>query len=105
MKQVFEYLQSFVTIGLILSGLGGLSYHLFRDGGWVEKGLGKLWDFGFEYPLMAVPVIIGAFVFGNMWRNDNLTKGRKSRLPDLIIYSLMAFGAYFIGHYLYTGSL
>ena len=104
-KQVLEYLQSFTTIGLILAGLAGLSYHIFRDGGWIEKGLGKIWDFGFEYPLMAIPVIVGAVIFGNLWRQDRLTKGRKSKLPDLIVYGLMGFGAYFIGHYLVTGTL
>lgn len=105
MKQVFEYLQSFATIGLILTGLGGLSYHMFRDGGWIERGLGKIWDFGFEYPLMAIPVVVGAIIFGNLLRHDRLTKGRKSRLPDLIIYSLMAAGVFFIGRLLITGSL
>ena len=104
MKQVFEYLQSFTTIGLILSGLAGLSYHLFRDDGWIEKGLGKAWDFGIQYPLMAIPVVVGAVILGNLWRHDTLTKGRRRRFPDLIIYCLMAFGAYFIGHYIVTGT-
>ena len=54
MKQVLEYVQSFVMIGLVLSGIGGISYHMFRDGGWVEIIFGNIWDVSVEYPLIAL---------------------------------------------------
>lgn len=104
MKQIFDYLQSFAVIGLVLAGIGGLSYHMFKEDGWVESALGDIWDMGVQYPLIAIPVIIGAIVFGNMWRHDRLAKGRHSKLPDLFIYVLMAAGVVFIGRLFLLGT-
>jgi len=40
--QTLNYLQSFGTIILVLFGIGGFSYHSFRDDGWIEAALGNL---------------------------------------------------------------
>lgn len=104
MKQILEYLQSFAVIGLVLAGIGGLSYHMFKEDGWIENILGDIWDIGIQYPLIAIPVIVGAIFFGRMWREDRLTKGRHSKLPDLFIYGLMAAGVFFIGRLFIHGS-
>ena len=64
MKQYLEYFESFAVIVLVLFGIGGFSYHLFRDNGWVETALGNLWSASIQYPLIALPVIVGAvFIF------------------------------------------
>lgn len=105
MKQVVEYLESFAMIGLVLAGIGGISYHLFKEEGWIEMALGNILDIHVQYPLIAIPLTIAAILLGKMWRDNRLARGRHSKIPDLFIYGLMAAGVYFIGYYAIYGSL
>ena len=104
MKQYLEYVESFVVIVLVLFAIGGFSYHLFRDGGWVEKVLGNLWDVSVQYPLIALPVIVAAFFLGKRWNDARITHGRASKLPDFVIYGLMVAGVVFIGRFFWLGT-
>ena len=104
MKQYLEYAESFAVITLILFGIGGISYHLFRDGGWVEMLAGNLWDVSIQYPLIALPVIVAAVFLGKMWNEARITHGRASKLPDFIIYALMLAGAIFVGRFFWYGT-
>lgn len=104
MKEYLAYLQSFAVIGLVLCAIGGISYHMFRDGGWIEFAVGNIWDVSMEYPLIAIPVIAGAFFLGKMWRDNRLAHGYHSKLPDYFVYLLMAIGVYFVGHFLVRGT-
>jgi hypothetical protein len=92
------------VIVLVLFGIGGFSYHLFRDNGWVETLLGNLWDVSVQYPLIALPVIVAAVFLGKMWNEARITHGRTTRLPDYFIYALMAAGLVFIGRYFWLGT-
>lgn len=105
MKQTIEFLESFVVIALVLAGIGGISYNLFRDDGWIERALGNIWDIQVQYPLITIPLIVGAIVLGVMWRNNRIAKGQRGKLPTILLYLLMAAGAYFIGSYAIKGSL
>lgn len=105
MKQYLEFLESFAVILLVLAGLTGISYNLFRDDGWIESALGNIWDIEVQYPLIAVPVTIGAVVMGLMWRDNRLARGQRSKLPTYFLYLLMAAGAYYIGNYIVYGTL
>lgn len=96
MKQIFEYVQSFVVIGLMLAGIGGVCYDLFKEGGWLGKILGKFWDAQVEYPMVAIPVTIAVVVIGKMWYDRQIEKGRTSKLPNVLIYVVMAAGVYYI---------
>lgn len=96
MKQLLEYVQSFVTIILILAGLGGVAFHLFKEGGWMGRALGKLWDVQMENPVIAVPVTLAVLFIGKLWYDHQRSKGHTSKLPDILIYVIMAAGAYFI---------
>lgn len=96
MKQVFEYVQSFVTIGLMLAGIGGLAYHVFREGGWLSVVLGKIWDVQTANPVVAIPVTLAILFIGKLWYDNARAKGHASRLPDILIYVIMAAGVYFI---------
>ena len=104
MKKIFIYVQSFVVMSLILSGIGGVSYHLFRDNGWIETIFGNLWTVSFQYPLIAIPVIVAAIFLGRLWNESRLAHGRTSKLPDLIIYGLMAGGVFFLGRFFIYGT-
>ena len=105
MKRIVEFLESFVIIGLVLAGIAGISFNLFRDDGWIEAALGNIWDLNVQYPLIAIPVTIGAFVMFRLWSRDRVIHGKTSRLPNLILYSLVIAGAYYVGRYAITGSL
>jgi hypothetical protein len=103
-KQAIDYIVSFVTIGLVLAGLGGVSYNLFREGGWIGGFFGKLWDAQLENPLIAIPVTLGAVFVGKMWYDRQVEHGKTSRLPDVLIYVIMAAGAFFLWRFFSTGS-
>ena len=105
MKQYLEWAESAGVIVLVLFGIGGFSYHLFRDNGWIESALGNMWDVSVQYPLIALPVIVAAVYLGRLWNQSRLAHGRTSRLPDLLIYALMASGAVFIVRYFWYGNL
>ncbi len=105
MKQIVEFLESFIIVGLVLAGIAGISYNLFRDEGWIESALGNILSFNVQYPLIAIPVTIGAIVMFRLWSRDRVIHGKTSRLPNLILYGLVIAGAYYIGRYAITGSL
>jgi hypothetical protein len=103
-KQIFDYINSFVTITLVLAGLGGVSYNVFREGGWASTFFGKLVDVQLENPVIAIPVTLGALFIGKMWYDRQVEHGKTSRLPDVLIYIVMAAGAYFLYRFFSTGS-
>lgn len=105
MKSFLEYIESFVVILLVLAGIAGFSYNAFREDGWIESALGNIWSLETQYPLIAVPVTVAAIVLFNMWRTDSVARGQRSRLPNLLLYLLMAAGAYFISQFALNGFL
>ncbi len=105
MKQAYEYLVSLATITLVMAGIGGVSFNTFRDRGWLESLLGRLWSFELDYPMIAIPVTVGGVLLLRAWRNHQVVHGRISRLPAFLIYCLMGAGAYFIGYYALHGGL
>lgn len=104
MKQIYDYIHSFVTIGLVLAGIGGVSYNMFKEGGWLGALFSKFVDVQIENPLIAIPVTIGAVIIGKMWHDHQLAKGHTSRLPDYFVYVIMAAGVYFMWRLYSTGS-
>lgn len=104
MKQALDYIISFVTIGLVLMGLGGVSYNMFREGGWLVSFVGKVWDAQLENPLIAIPVTLGVAFIGKMWYDKQVEHGKTSRLPDVLIYVIMAAGVFFLWRFFSTGS-
>jgi len=104
-NQTLNYLQSFGTIILVLFGISGISYHCFRDDGWIESAVGNLWGATIQYPLIAIPIIIGAIFLGKSWNQSRLTHGRTSKLPDLVINAFMIAGVVFIVRWFMYGTL
>lgn len=103
MKQIFEYIQSFVTIGLVLAGIGGVSYYMFRENGWVHTALGTVWDFQLSNPLLAIPMTLAVLFLGKLWIDRQRSKGHTSKLPNALIYVVMAAGVYFIYQFVTQG--
>ena len=105
MKEFLVYLESFVVMALVLTGLAGIAYNLFRDGGWIEKGLGNAWDYTMQYPLILIFVAVGAFILARWWRQDHATRGHNRLAPTIVLYTIMAAGAYFVVHFALYGTL
>ena len=103
MKQIVEYVQSFLTIGLLLAGLGGVAYHMFKEDGWLGKILGKIWDVQMANPVIAIPATLAILFIGKLWYDHNRAKGYTSKLPDVLIYVIMAAGVYFIYEFVTRG--
>ncbi|MGH8661031.1 MAG: hypothetical protein ACREUB_04635 [Burkholderiales bacterium] len=103
MNRSLEYAESFLVIVLVLFGIGGFSYHLFRDEGWIETMAGNLWNVSVQYPLIALPVIVAAVFLGKRWNEARIVHGRATNLPDYVIYALMASGLVFLGRFFWYG--
>ncbi len=105
MKQIYEFLESFVVMALVLAGIGSISYHLFREDGWLETAVGNIWNLDTHYIVIAVPVAVGTVVLFNMWRGGRVIHSKTSILPNLLLYSLIGAGLYYIGSYVLTGTI
>jgi hypothetical protein len=104
-NKVIEYVTSIVTILLVLAGLGGLSYNFFKEGGWLGALFGKFVDAQMSNPVIAIPVTVALVFVGKMWFDHNRAKGHTSKLPDFLIYVIMAAGVYFIYRFATDGTL
>ena len=104
-KQIFEYIQSFTVIGLVIMGIGGVAYNMFKENGWLGTILGSIWSAQLQHPAIAIPVTIAVLVIGKLWINHNRATGHTSKLPDMLIYVVMGAGAYFIWQLVVNGSL
>ena len=104
MNQVMDYLKAFGTISLILAGLGGVSYNMFKDDGWLELLLGKWWQAQLDNPVISIGVTLAIAVIGKLWYDHNREHGKASKLPDVLIYIIMATGVYFLYQLVVNGS-
>lgn len=105
MKQIVEFLESFVVITLVLAGIGGISYNLFREDGWLETTLGNILNLDIQYSLIVITMLVGAVILLNLWRGGRVIHSKTSMLPNLLLYSLFVAGVYFIGRYVLTGTV
>jgi hypothetical protein len=104
-KKIFEYVQSFFVVGLVLAGIGGLSYNMFKEDGWLSSVLSGIWKAQLQHPMIAIPVTIAVFFIGKMWYDYKRAKGYTSKLPDMFVYVIMGAGVYFIWQFAVNGSL
>lgn len=100
--RILVVLEAIVTLVLVLIAIVGICYRTFRDGGWLERGFGKVSDLYINYPLIAIAVTVAAVFAFRAWQTRKIRGGR-GRFFDYVIYVLMAVGIYFIGHYILTG--
>jgi hypothetical protein len=105
LKHYLEILESFVAIALAVAGLVGTSYHMFQDGGWLDTAFGRLLKYQFDKPMVAIPVTVLVVVTAILLYRRRVATGKLTKVPTLILYALMAGGAYFIGRYAIVGTL
>jgi hypothetical protein len=97
MKRIAEEMQIYLTFALLVIGIVGLTWEVFRDNGWLEQAFEIVFDQNTKESLMAAPIIGGillvviAFIHGDLGE-----AGKKSPFTGLIFYLLIASGVYFL---------
>jgi len=105
MKKILTLLGMLLVGALILLGIGGIAYHLFRDQGWLSRGLGALWEAQYEAPIITTVLIVAAFfVFRALYKTEIGGK-RDSKVPDFVLFAFIATGIFFLGRLLTTGHI
>jgi hypothetical protein len=105
LKPLLTMLGVILVGALVLLGIGGFAYQLFRDGGLIAQGLGALWEAQYQAPVMTIILIIAAiFVFRTLYKGQIGDKS-KSRIPDFVLFAFIASGVYFLGRLVTLGHL
>lgn len=105
MSPLFTLLGSVLVGGLVLLGIGGVTYHLFREDGWLSQGLGALWEAHYQAPVMTIVLIIGALFVIRTLHTAQVGGKRESKAPDFVLFAFIAVGIYFFGRWLTTGHI
>ena len=89
---------------LALVAAGFLAVALIRPA--VLAPLNRLWmKFGLLLAMIINPIVLGILFIGKMWYDHNRAKGYTSKLPNVLIYIIMAAGLYFIFQFVTEGTL
>ena len=105
MKHAIEYVESFAVMALIAMGLTGASYHLFRDGGWLDAAGTSLIGFIVDSPLLALAAIVSAVILTWLWHHSRSFQRTNGKAATGVFYLMLAGGAFFLGRLVMVGSL
>lgn len=105
MRALFTMVGSVLVGALVLLGIGGLTYHMFRDDGWVAQGLGAIWEAQYKAPMMTIILIIAALFVVKALHSAQIGGKRNSIIPDLVLFTFVATGIYFLGRLIANGEL
>ena len=94
-------LLSVAGFGLMIIGIIGIAMGIFNDDGWLR--LAFSWLFDSTAHMMFIPVIIFvAWLLNRYMSSPNKNEIKKA--GNLPMYAMMAVGAYYLYHYVTTGS-
>lgn len=82
------------SFGLALAGVVGLAYKIFKPEGWLAQLMSRVWDLQMNFSYLTIPVLIGVIALGSYLFSDIVQQ--KSKLGNVITYTFMALGLYFI---------
>jgi hypothetical protein len=106
LKAIRDFLESFVIVMLVIAGIGGILYHVFRQAGWGAALMDRVLELYFLHPGYMIPATVVAVIAGTMWYDHRAATGKyNKKFPTYVLYVLMAAGVYFIGHYAVRGTL
>lgn len=91
-----------IRMGLMIIGLVGIAFELFRENGWLSKLMSSLFES--TTSMLMIPVIIFVLWLINRWiSTPNKSETKKS--GDLPMYVMMAIGGYYLFKIITSGSL
>ncbi len=89
-----------VRMGLMLVGIFGITFELFREHGWLSKLLGDIVD-STANMLLTVVALLGLWLLNRWLSTPN--KSETKRVGDIPMYAMMAVGIYYL-YRLFTSS-
>ena len=100
-KDFFQLTLSLIYVIFIIAGITGISYSLFRPGGWVSSWLGSVWSMEIHFVVMAIPITLITIVVIKKWLNGLFASSKGDTLVNIIMGILLLAGIYFLGNYLF----
>lgn len=105
MRAILTMAGSILVGALILLGIGGIAYHLFRDDGWIAQGLGAIWEAHYQAPVITIILIVAALFVVKALHSAQIGGKRNSIVPDMVLFTFVATGIYFLGRLVATGQI
>lgn len=93
---------SIAVIGLVVLGLGGMLYKSLKPGGWLGVVLDRLWSLS---PWLVWLLGFGSaalLALGRWWLSHH---PRASLRGDVLVYTFLALGLFFVFKLIVTGNL
>ena len=97
---LFATLTALCRLGLVLIGLIGIMVHVFRESGWLNHLINKV--FTSTAGLLVMPVMLAVLYVVNRWLSSAPEKGSYKR-GDIPLYIMMGVGALFLAKLLFLG--
>lgn len=99
MKNILQETMAYVSFVLILVGIVGISFELFKEAGLFERLLDIVWDAEVRQPLLIVPMVGGALLLSSIFLRGGLATGKngknKNMFSNMMVYLFMVCGAYY----------
>jgi hypothetical protein len=90
---------------LVLLGMGGTAYHMFRDGGLIEQGLGVLWEAQYHAPVMTIITVLAGIYVAKIIYDSQIGNKRNSKIPDLVMLIFVGIGIFLLYRLIVTGKI
>ena len=82
-----------LRMGLMLAGIFGITFELFRENGWLSKLLGDVFD-STTNMLLAAVALLGLWLLNRWISTPN--KSETKRAGDIPMYAMMVAGVYYL---------
>ena len=100
-KESFQLILSLIYVAFVIAGISGISYSLFRPGGWVSNWLGNVWSMEIHYLVMAIPIFVISIIVIKKWLNGIFASSKGDTVVNLLMGVLLLAGVYFSGSYFF----
>ena len=100
-KEPFQLILSLIYVAFVIAGISGISYSLFRPGGWVSNWLGSVWSMEMHYLVMAIPIFVISIIVIKKWLNGIFASSKGDTVVNLLMGILLLAGVYFSGSYFF----
>lgn len=101
MKKAWDLVISLAAVALAVIGIFGLSWSLFREGGWLQDFI----DLQFRHALITLPATLAAIVLGYLWFHGQIARGRHNAIFNIWFYFIIGIGMFFAVRFAWMGQL